>query len=396
MAEELAGPAFYSYNLTVETKVNIDELIYILSPQDLPLLHGVGADGVPLLPKVGLDNTIFYWLEEEVPLPRGTLNEALDTSETGIDVVTGDAVKFAVGDAIRIDDEIMIVTAIDTSTEILTVSRGSASETNTTAATHASGAEIIGLGTVLIEGSIGSANYQGRDKYFNYAQIWSKKLQVCRTEQRIPKYGVPNELNKQMMNAMQHLAQGIEQSALYGVRHIVTATNRRQTGGFDYYTTSNIDSTSEWLTIDNIEEQLQNAYNAGGSFEYIMAQPYAFQALNNLSGNERVQTVTIDDARRGRQRARVVMTEFGDVQLVRNRWMKKSVSGSAVGEAFGFSRENFIYRVFQPLITEKLAKTDDTDTYMMVTEGGFEVKGQDHMAKWTGLNFSAALPVDLV
>lgn len=396
MAEELAGPAFYSYNLTVETKVNIDELIYILSPKDLPLLHGVGADGVPLLPKVGLDNTIFYWLEEEVPLPRGTLNEALDSSETGIDVATGDAVKFSVGDAIRIDDEIMIVTAIDTSTEVLTVTRGSAAETNTTAATHASGAEIIGLGSVLIEGSIGSANYQGRDKYYNYAQIWSKKIQVSRTEQRIPKYGVPNELNKQMLNAMQHLAQGIEQAALYGVRHQHASTYRRQTGGFDYYVTTNVNSTDPWLTIDSIEEQLQNAYNAGGSFEYVMGQPAAFAALNNMAGNERIQTVTIDDARRGRQRATVVMTEFGEVQLVRNRWMKKSVSGSAVGEAFGFSRENFIYRVFQPLITEKLAKTDDTDTYMMVCEGGFEVKGQDHMAKWTALDFSAAIPADLV
>ena len=39
---------------------------------------------------------------------------------------------------------------------------------------------------------------------------------------------------------------------------------------------------------------------------------------------------------------------------------------------------------------------DDTDTYMMVCEGGFEVKGQDHMAKWTGLDTSAPLPVGLV
>lgn len=396
MAEELKGPAFYSYNLTVETKVNIDELIYILSPNDLPLLHGVGADGVPLLPRVGLDNTIFYWLEEEVPLPRATLNEDLDGSETDVTLSTGEAVKFAVGDAIRIDDEVMIVTDINTSTEVLTVTRGSASETNTTAATHTTGAEVIGLGTVLVEGSIGSANFQGRDKFYNYAQIWSKKIQVSRTEQRIPKYGVPNELNKQMMNAMQHLAQGIEQAALYGVRHQHSTTNRRQTGGFDDFVTTNVNSSDTWLTLDSIEDMLQLAYNQGGSFEYIMAQPAAFAALNNLSGNERVQTVDITDARRGRQRARVVMTEFGDVQLVRNRWMKKSVSGSAVGEAFGFSRENFIYRVFQPLITEKLAKTDDTDTYMMVCEGGFEVKGQDHMAKWTGLDFSAAMPVDLV
>lgn len=389
MAEELAGPAFYSYNLTVETKVNMDELIYVLSPKDLPLLHGIGADGVPLLPSAPLDNTIFYWMEEEVPLPRATLNEALDASETGVDVLTGEAVKFAVGDAIRIDDEVMIVTAIDTSTEVLTVTRGDPTGTNTTAASHASGAEIIGLGTVLIEGSIGSANFQGRDKYHNYAQIWSKKVQVSRTEQRIPKYGVPNELAKQTRNALQHLGLGIEQSALYGIRHQHASTYRRQTGGFDYYVTTNEDTTSDWLTVPSIETQQENAWELGGSFEYIMAQPGAFAALNNITGDERVQTVEVSDARRGRQRAMVVTTEYGDVQLVRNRWMRRT-------DAFAFSRENFIRRVFQPVVTEKLAKTDDTDTYMMVCEGGFEVKGQDHMAKWTGLDTSAPLPVGLV
>jgi hypothetical protein len=33
---------------------------------------------------------------------------------------------------------------------------------------------------------------------------------------------------------------------------------------------------------------------------------------------------------------------------------------------------------------------------MMVCEGGFQVKGQDHMTKFTGLDTSAAFPVDLV
>lgn len=385
MAEKLATGSFYSYNLTVETKVNIDELIYTLSPNDLPLLTGVGSDGNVLLPRNPVDNTVFYWLEEEVPLPRATLNEALDTSETDIDLLAGEGVKFAVGDAIRIDNEIMLVTAVNVTTDVLTVTRGSAGGTNTTAATHSSGAEVIGLGTILAEGSIGSSTFQGRDKYSNYTQIWSRKIQVSRTEQRIPKYGVPNELNKQMMHNLQALNLGIEQSALYGIGHVISGSTRRQTGGLDSYLTTNVDSTDTWLTVSSIEEKLQTAYNYGGSFDYIMAQPAAFQALNNTTGNERVQTVTVEDARRGRRRAQVVMTEFGDIGLVRNRWVKKN-------NAFGVNRENFIFRVFQPLVTEKLAKTDDTDSYMMVCEGGFEIKGQAHMAKWTALDLTAALP----
>jgi hypothetical protein len=382
MAQELVGPNFYSYDLQVETKINIDELIYILTPEDLPLLSGIGADGLGVIGKAPVDNTVFYWMEEDVPLPRGLLNEALDTSETDVTVVAGDAVKFAVGDAIRIDDEIFKVTALDTSTEVLTVTRGAL---GSTAATHASGAEIIGLGTVLPEGDIGTANFQGRDKYSNYTQIFSKKLTVSRTEQSIPKYGVPNELNKQMRNAMLHCNVGIEQAALYGIKYEDVGSRVRSTGGLNSFITSNVDSSSEWITVPKIEALQQTAYDNGGTFEYITARPAAFRALNNTVGNERVTTVTVEDARRGRRRAQTVMTEFGEVTLVRNRYVRKT-------DAFCYSRDNFIQRVFQPLVAQKLAKTNDTDSYMMVGECGFQVKGQDHMAKFSALNLAATFP----
>ena len=68
MAQELVGPNFYSYDLQVETKINIDELIYILTPDDLPLLSGIGSDGLGVIGKAPVDNTVFYWMEEDVPL----------------------------------------------------------------------------------------------------------------------------------------------------------------------------------------------------------------------------------------------------------------------------------------------------------------------------------------
>lgn len=391
MAEELvgSGTSVFSYNLTTETPIDIDDMIYTLSPIDLPMLHGVNSDGFPVLPKSPTGDVIFYWLEEEVPLPRGTLNEDLDTTETGIDVVTGDAVKFAVGDAIRIDNEIMIVTGVDTTTEVLTVTRGSAAETNTTAATHTSGAEIVGLGSLLIEGSVGSTNYLGRDKYSNYCQIWTKKVSMSRTEQGIRKYGVPSELARQTVAALNNFAQGQEQAFLYGVKHRHASNYRRQTGGALSFITSNVDSTTDWLTVDSIEERQQVAYDAGGTIDMIVARPKAFNALNNLTGNERVQTVTIDDRRRGRMSAQSVITEFGEVQLIRNRLVRAT-------DAFGLKRGNCTMRVFQPTIMQKLAKTDDTDSFMIVAEAGFMFKGQDHMAVWTGLDTSAAQPSQLV
>lgn len=386
MAEELEGNAFYSTNLTTETPIVIDEMIYSLESRDLPFLTGVGSDGIPLIGRSPTGDTTFNWMEERAPLPRGTANEAIDSSETVIDVVSGDAVKFAVGDAVRIDDEVMLITDLDTTAETITVSRG---YIGTSAASHNNSSVIVGLGTILPEGDVGSSNFVGRDKYANYTQIWSKTLRVSGTEQVIRKYGIPNELNHQMVKQAQNLWLGVEQSALYGTKYVDTATRKRSTGGIMGWITTTVDSTTDWLTVGNIETQMQAAYDLGGMFTHVAARPNAFGALNNIDGSERITAVTVEDARRGRRRAMTVMTEFGEVNLVRHRWMKTT-------DAIGYNPDQFTMRVLRPMMVSKLAKVDDTDSFLLVCEAGFMLKGQAHCAKWTGLDPSAAMPSVLV
>lgn len=384
MTQTAVNP-FDSYDLTTETKINIDELIKVLNADDMPMLSGINSDGYPLVGKVPVDNTIFYWQSQDMPVPRTTAAEALDNSETGVDVAPGTGVNFAAGDAIRIDDEVMYITSIATDT--LTVTRGAS---GTTAAVHSDGASIIGLGTVLDEGDIGDQQFRGRDKTSNYTQIFSSKINMTRTSQRIPKYGVPSELGNLVAQVM--LSEGInmEQALLYGVKY--QSDPRRQTGGLAFFLTTNVignGTSGNWLTVSEIEARQQVAYDAGGMFTHIVSRPKNFQALNNIAGAERVQTVEVADAMRGRQRAQYVMTEFGEVYLVRNRYVEAT-------DAFGVNPEDIYYRVFQPMMMQPLAKTDDRDKWMFVAEGGFEVKGEEHMVYWNGLNNAASLPSNLV
>ena len=385
MAEVATNP-LNSTHLSVETKINIDELIYMLNPDDLPLLGGVNSDGFPVVPRQPVDNTVFYWLEDEFLTPRTTVATATVTNvATSFDVAAGAGERFAAGDAISIGDEVLYISGV--SNDTLTVTRGAA---GTTAAAFVAGAEVVGLGTLLAEGSIGDEQFSGRTKLSNYTQIWTSKIQITRTAQRIPKYGIANELARQTRKIM--LAEGVnmEQSALYGVKYQSGAT--RSTGGLKQFITTNVynnAASGDWLTVGEVERVQQIAYDAGGQFTAIVSNPANFAALNNLAGAERIQTVTIEDERRGRRRATSVITEFGEVLLVRNRYCKAA-------DAFGINRENVIYRVFQPMIMQPLAKTDDKDNYMFVAEGGFEVKGERHMARWTGLDSTASLPTDLV
>lgn len=388
MAEQIVGNPWSSYNQTVQHILQMDDMIHILSPQDIPLTAGVGGDGVPILPSSPVVNRVWYWQEESEPQPYGTIAEALDNVETDIDVTDGTAANWAVGDHIRIDDEIVKVTAITTSgaPDVLTVTRGAV---GTTAAAHSSGAAMIGLGTVLPEGDLGSASYLGRDSYSNYTQIFSGQVSVTRTEQSIPKYGVPNELVKQMAARMKHLMLGIENAAVYGVKHETSATRIRSTGGYKSFVTSSsvIDSTNTWMTLARVEALLAAIFNNGGDTNnmVLVSHDSNFAALNNLTDTGRVRVVDVGDSRRGRQPARVLVTEYGEVTLARDRRLKLS-------DGLLYSSANFRKRVFQPLITFPLAKTDDTDKFGMVAELGFEVRGVGQNARFSALDPTQALP----
>src|SRR5687767_7857680 len=126
MAELMEGGVISSHNLTTETPIDIDEMIYMYTQRDLPLLGGINNDGMAILPRKPLSNVFFDWMEEETPLPNAILAEDLDGSETAIDVGAGEATGFKAGDLIRIDDEVMLVTDVDLAGDELTVTRGSA------------------------------------------------------------------------------------------------------------------------------------------------------------------------------------------------------------------------------------------------------------------------------
>lgn len=369
-----------SYDLTTETPINIDELIKLLNYDDLPMLGGVNADGFATIAKVPVDNTIFYWLEQDMPVPRSQTAEELDDSEGGIDLDTGEGVKFAVGDAIKIDDEIMFITGI--SGDTLNVTRASA---GTSGVSHPDNSDVVGLGTVLDEGDIGTQQFRGRDKYSNYTQIWTSQINMTRTQQRIPKYGVPSELGNLVRQVQLSEAINMEQAFLYGDKW--QSDPRRTTGGLVEFLTTNVignGDSGDWLTVTEIETRQQTAYDAGGLFDTIVSRPRNFAALNNTAGSERVRT-DWQDQYRGRRRATSVVTEFGEVELYRNRHVRAT-------DAFGINREDLAVRVFQPMVVQPLAKTDDRDKWMFVCEAGFQVKGQTHMVRWNGLDNTASLP----
>jgi hypothetical protein len=375
-----------SYDLAVGVKINMDELIYMISPIDSPFINGIGTDGRQLLASSGVDQTEFKWMDEELLLPRAQISATTGAGGAGtteITVSTSDVFKFQIGDLLNngaedetVNGAIKIVTDITTGTGVIEVQdwiNASVWPVPTVDDT------IICVGTALVEGSDpGTARSADRTIRSNYTQIFGPTpVNMTRTEQQITRYGVSDEFAKQLYGRSVENVITREQAYLYGKRRDDTANKRRSTGGLMDFITTNTDASSTTLTTTALESLMQKCYNAGGIPDLLIANPASFATLNDTTNTDTVRHV-IDDPRRGRVPVMSVFTEFGETQCVRNRWMHSE-------SAFVVQKDGVSRRVMQPLVVEPLAKTGDSDKVQIVCEEGLQVKGEQHMARFTNL-----------
>ena len=375
-----------TYDLTVGEKIDIDELIYMISPVDSPLINGLAADGKAVLASSGVTETTFKWMDEEILLPRAAadaVNANTGTSVIVVSVSAADSYKFQVGDLVTVMDEgaaqhnaVLRVTAVNTTSGDLTV-EGWANHADQTAI--AVGDIVTCLGTALAEGSDpGTSRSIDRVMRSNYTQIFGPTpMFMSRTEQQISRYGVADEFSKQVFNRSIENVITREQAYLYGQAVNDTTNKMRSTGGLSYFLSSNVDSSSTTLTRAAIETQLQTCYNNGGVPDLLIANPASLATLNDTDNTTTVRH-TFDDPRRGRVSTMSIFTEFGDVSVTRNRWCNAET-------AFLVKKEGIQRRVMQPLVVEALAKTGDSDKVQIVCEEGLQLKGQTHMARFSGL-----------
>ena len=380
------GGKVTSYDLAVGVKINMDELIYMISPTDSPFINGIGTDGRQLLGSSSVDQQEFKWMDEELLIPRATVTDtgAAGAGVTDVTVSTSDIYKFQVDDLITIGEAdaavnaaVKRVTHVNLTAGVLTLADwANSADWPATTAAHAD--TVICVGTALIEGSDpGEARSADRTIRTNCTQIFGPTpIHMSRSEQQVTRYGVSDEFAKQVYGRSVENVITREQAYLYGQYNNDTSNKRRSTGGLNYHITSNTD-TSTTLTLAALEALQQKCYNAGGMPDLLIANPASFATLNDSGNTDTVRHV-IDDPRRGRVPTMSIFTEFGETQAVRNRWCHAET-------AFLITKEGVSRRVMQPLVVEALAKTGDSDKVQIVCEEGLQVKGEQHMGKFTTL-----------
>ncbi len=367
---------FQTYDLATGVKLDVEDVIWLISPFDVPLQGGMGADGRTALSVSNVTEKKIEWLDEQLLTPKSTLAaQVVTTTQTTIQVAAGTGVNFQTGDVLQIGTEQVNVTAYGSTTDYLVITRGFNS---TTPVAFTTGETVIGIGSALAEGSDPpAARAVDRVDRFNYTQVFGPvAVQVSGTEQVVQKYGlVGTEFDHQVANRIKEQSIAVEQAILNGIPSAGSATVGRTMGGFAYYITSNVDATTTTLTDSAFMAQMQACFDAGGNPDRFVVGSKQKRVISGLdSTNIRYQQQT-------NTRGQVVEfydTDYGRVSIILDRW-------ALTNQGFLFSREQATLATLRPMQFEMLAKTGDSVKGQVVAERSMRFRRQSHAAYFNAL-----------
>lgn len=363
MAGSIAGDQpKTTYTDTTPHMRSVADLIDIIDPRQVPIVKYFGLDGSP--GKFRIVNWPSYkveWLEDTLAPLTGEL--AASCTKTTVEVNVTDASKYKIGDIIEIDLEMMWVSAADTTTNTLTVTRNYGG----TQTSHASAVAVTIIGNARLEGA--DADY-GRGVTdivapYNYTQIFQDDIKVTRTQNKITQYGIRQEFDYQTAKIMPSLLRLIDKSFYRGQRKSGSATTPRAFGGVETYVTLNtLSAGSSALTRKLMEDLIEDCWGNGGTPDLLICNSWVKRKISGFY--EGFVRTTIDE-KRGGVTIDKVQTEFGELDVLMDRWCPSAKLYVCESQYIGFLP-------FDPFMEEMMAKTGDSVKGQVVGEYTLVVK----------------------
>ena len=365
-----------TYTLSTGIKLDIEDMIYMISPYDTPLIGGFGADGLTHLASEPVFEKMAQWLDETLLTPRTSLASTANTADAFIYVTTGTGVNFQTGDLLLMAGgvEYVQVTGAGITVDTLAVTRAFSG----TAVLQSVNTPVTGVGQVLPEGSDAQAAVAiDRNNRYNMTEIFGPRtIQVSGSENAVQKYGLTGtEFDHQVANRIKEAGITMEQAVLYGTRTENTGTGVRSMGGMLYYISSNVDSTTTSLTETALLTQLQACFDAGGNPDRIVVGSKQKRNISAINSSE-IRYVQATNVRG--QKIDTYESDFGMISIVLDRWVRPS-------DLFIFAREQAVLGTLRPMQFEALAKTGDSTKAMIVAEKTLKFHMQSHAAMFTAL-----------
>jgi len=221
------------------------------------------------------------WVNKKLKGYKGILNEALDDSETGIDIVDASAVRIITDKTyIKIDDEIMgPISGVSTNT--LTVARGAFSST---AATHIAGAEVFFF-EVEEEGADNTRDEsQTGSKVENVCQIFRGELKLSGTSQAVKSVGNDNAWSNQVQELLKEKLQRLRVASIHGKKYADADESLRAMGGLSYFVSNVDDEGGNALSTDMLDNKILELLDNGADANnlLLLAPGRQIKRMNDL------------------------------------------------------------------------------------------------------------------
>jgi len=353
--------------LQAKRVVDISKKIYLLNPNAAPLTI--------LLSKMRKNPTVnprFGWMEDDIFPSWDAINLAAGYAAGDTSIVVDNDTYFRAGDLIKVPrtGEVMLVTAVNSTTHALTVIRSVGS---TAAAALVDDEPLMKLSSASEEGAAGPAakSTKAADVY-NYTEIFKTPLDVTGTENASELHGGKDRNQLRKKKGIEHLV-NIERQFWFGERgYDDTGTKRKRfTGGVFEFIKTNVKDAGGALTEVEFEAFCRDAFKHGSSVKWGFASPLAASVINMWAAG-RLKTIPKDKTYG--IAVQKYLTIHGELNLVINKLFEGTVYG---GYLAVLDLENLAYRplrtrdtVFE---TNIQAKNVDGFTDQYKTEVGLEL-----------------------
>jgi hypothetical protein len=371
------GKATYTAGASLpEIAEDVADLIAINSPHETPLLDAIGD------PARAARSTVHEWLEDAL-VP----NADTAVSGTGATVVVDHVDRFRVGDQVAVEGELMLVTAINTGTSTLTVTRGYGGSTQTTIN---AGDVLSILGNAALEGDDAPApRFTSRSRKTNFTQIFAATVEVSGSELAVRQIGVRDELDYQKVQRTRELLRDLENSVINGIAPAAnpqgSSTVRRTMRGIIPSITSNVFEpgtggfpTGTTLTEEQLNLALREIWKASsGQIDLIVVGGPEKRAINEFAQASRRFGA---ETERFKSLVGVYESDFGVCRVVLSRWVPAGtvmLLDSSRIEVMPLAGRSFHYK--------PLASTGDRDSGQVIGEYTVEFRNESAHGLITGL-----------
>jgi len=364
---------------TVGLAVDMSPTIQLIDPFDVGILSYFGMSSLDK----EVTETEHKWMEDSLrPLTSLVTDNPLASGGTTINVTASSGVNFRTNDIVKIEDELIRITADPAADALTTVAASNGRGWGgSTAAAHALNSVIEIVSVAYLEGNAtpGIARSVVKTSVSNYTQIFEDVVQVSSTLEAVEQWNPGSEYARQLGKTMKSLMILLDKTFIYGKPQVGTATVPRSMAGIRHFITTNVTAASgaqlsEKLVID----ALNQTYDAGGNVKAMFMRLKQKQAINKfLDPNRRTG---MDDRRAGAI-VDSYLWDQGVIDVVIDRWLPADEVMFLDTEHIGFGplRTQQLQHEILPKQSRLLQRGEITGEYTA------EVKSQTAHARITGL-----------